>query len=462
MKPQGSLPEGMLTPADLEREGIHTVIVATPDLQGRLNGRRIPVDQFDRVVTHGVEVCTTVWAWDIEQTIDLISAGSFALSNMGNGVPDVLLRPDLTTLRRAAWLDGVAIVMADPEDLRTGEPMSISPRVILKKQLAELTAQGLTPQVGTELEFYLFRNEPRTLRLSGFRDLEPTTLAPSDFLIHEGNAYEPFFRKLRADLKASGIRMEAAQSEWGTGQWEMTFVYGEALEMADRHALYKLAVRDSAVAAGLSVTFMARPITGQPGSSCHVHCSLLDQDGTAVFWAEDTEHNLSPTMTAAIGGVLAHAPELMAWYAPTVNSYRRINSEDVAGFGRTWGIENRSASVRVVGHSPEALRFEFRLPGADTNPYLTVAGVLASVSDGIANDVTPPPMTVRSAYEGAADDAMPAHLSAAAAMFGASPFVQNMIGDEDRHHFQVLAEYEWNSYQTTVSDWDLQRYFDRI
>ncbi|MGN6503016.1 MAG: glutamine synthetase, partial [Pseudolysinimonas sp.] len=184
--------EGALTVDELEAEGIHTVIVATPDLQGRLVGRRVPVERFAEVAGHGIEICTCAWAWDIAQNFDLIGAGVFALCNMHNGAPDVLLRPDLATLRRAAWLDGIAIVMSDPEDLHTGEPMSISPRVILKKRLAALAELGYTPQVGTELEFYLFVNEPRALRKNGFRDLEPTTLTPSDFLIHEGNGYEWF------------------------------------------------------------------------------------------------------------------------------------------------------------------------------------------------------------------------------------------------------------------------------
>ncbi|MGN6503814.1 MAG: glutamine synthetase family protein, partial [Pseudolysinimonas sp.] len=268
--------------------------------------------------------------------------------------------------------------------------------------------------------------------------------------------------QLRSDLKASGIKMEAAQSEWGTGQWEQTFVYGEALEMADRHALYKMAVRDAAVAAGLSVTFMARPLTDQPGSSCHVHCSLLDADGSAVFWDGSAENHLSEVMLNALGGVLAHAPELMAWYAPTVNSYRRTNSEDVAGFGRTWGIDNRSVSARVVGHSASARRFEFRLPGADTNPYLTLSGILASVTDGVVAKTAPPAMTTGNAYEGEPDTSMPSNLAEAAALFGESEFALALLGEEDRRHFRLLAEFEWRDFQRTVSDWDLQRYFDRI
>jgi len=315
--------------------------------------------------------------------------------------------------------------------------------------------------VGTELEFYLFRNNPRELRASGFRDLDPTTQTPADFMIHEGDLYEPFFQKLRSDLRASGIKVEAAQSEWGTGQWEMTFVYGLALEIADRHVLYKLAVRDSAAREGMSATFMARPLNGQPGSSCHVHVSLVDQDGGKVFWDEDAAHNVSPTMRSAIAGALRYAPDLMAWYSPTINSWRRTNSEEVAGHGRTWGFDNRTTSVRVVGHRPGDLRFELRLPGADTNPYLTLAGLLASVRKGVETGLEAPEHTTGNAYELPADEAMPADLKGATRQFAASELVNEILTPDLVDHYRVLWEHEWNVFQTTVSDWDLGRYFDR-
>ncbi|MBQ6641762.1 MAG: glutamine synthetase [Saccharopolyspora sp.] len=453
----------LLDPRQLEGAGIHTVIVATPDLQGRLVGRRVPAERFPGILECGVEICTCAWAWDVEQSFDLIGAGVLAVCSMHHGAPDVALIPDVGTLRRAAWLQGVAICMADPVWPTTGEPLDISPRVLLKKELARYRDMGYSPQAGTELEFYLFANNPRALRKSGFRDdLDPTTLTPSDFMIHEGNGYEPFFQKLRRDLRDSGIEVEAGQSEWGTGQWEMTFAYGDPLEMADRHALYKLAVRDSAVAAGMSVTFMARPLNDQPGSSCHVHLSLLDDAGGSVFWNADAEHRMSDTLRSAVAGMLEHTPAFMAWYAPTVNSYRRTNSQEIAGYGRTWAVQNRSVSARIVGHTSSALRVEYRIPGADTNPYLTLCGVLASARDGIARSATPPAMTVGNAYDGEIDAAMPTQLAEAAEMFATSDFVRRLIGEENTSHFRHLAELEWRVYQSTVTQWDLQRYFDRI
>jgi glutamine synthetase len=444
-------------------EGYHTVIVASPDLQGRLIGRRVPAESFARVAEGGVDVCACVFSWDVEQSIGLIEANAFALCGMHNGIPDVTLMPDLSTLRPAAWLDGIAICLADPLEHGTGEPLPLSPRVILHQQVERLAAEGKRVKTGTELEFYLFLNDPRELRKSGFRDLEPTTLTPADFMIHEGNQYEGFFRKLRADLRASGIEVEAAQSEWGTGQWEMTFRYDDPLEMADRHALYKLAVRDCAAAAGMSATFMAKPLNdGQPGSSCHVHLSMLDEADRPAFWSDDREHHISATMQSAIGGVLAHIPDFMAWYAPTINAYRRANSGDVAGWGRTWGLDNRTTSVRVVGHRPQDLRLEFRIPGADANPYLTLAGLIASVRDGVVNGTAAPAATTGNAYESERDPGIPLHLGAASDAFRTSAFARAELGDEIVGHFCTLLDHEWTTFLGTVADWDLQRYFDRI
>ena len=453
----------LLDPSGLVDDGYHTVIVASPDLQGRLIGRRVPAESFGRVAEDGVDVCTCVFAWDVEQDLGLIASNAFALCGMHNGIPDVTLLPDLSTLRPAAWLDGVAICLADPYDRHRDEYLPLSPRVILRQQIERLGALGKRVLTGTELEFYLFLGSPRQLRKAQFRDLEPSTVLPADFMIHEGNTYEGFFRKLRQDLLASGIEVEAAQSEWGTGQWEMTFRYAEPLEMADRHALYKLAVRDAAAAAGMSATFMAKPLNeGQPGSSCHVHLSMLEEDDQPVFWSDTADHNMSGPMLASIGGVLEHVTDFMAWYAPTVNAYRRVNGPDVAGWGRTWGIDNRTTSVRVVGHRPRDLRLEFRLPGADTNPYLTLAGLLASVRDGLERKVTPPEPVPGNGYDAPIDDNMPQHLGDAAAAFRASAFARTELGDQIVDHVVTLLDHEWRSFLGRVSDWDVNRYFDRI
>lgn len=449
----------LLRPEELEDLGIQTVIVATPDLQGRLMGRRVPTRNFPAVVANGLEICTCVWAWDIEQGLGLIEAGVFALCTLHNGIPDASLRPDLTTLRRAAWLNGVAICLADPYIPGTDTPLEISPRVQLRRELDRHAAAGLVPAAGTELEFYLYLNEPADLRRNGFRGLEPTTAYSCDFGIQEGNEYEPFFQQLRADLEASGIGVEAAQSEHGHGQWEMTFRYGEPMAMADQHALYKLAVRDSARRAGMSATFMPAPVNGQPGSSCHIHLSMRDRNGDFIFWDASAPNHMSSTMCAAVEGTLEHAPGMTMWFAPTINSYRRHRGDGVAGLGNTWAVADRTATVRVVGHAPEQLRFEFRTPGADANPYLALLGLLGAARDGIESK-----LPLRPAHDPRASDAarLPGNLGAAVGAFSQSKLAAALVGDEIRDHHARLAEHEWETFLSSVSDWDLHRYFDRI
>lgn len=451
----------ILKPEELEREGIHTVLVGTPDIQGRLVGRRVPVKRFLSVLETGIEICTCAWAWDVDQSFDLIASGNIAVCTLDNGAPDAALIPDLSTLRRAAWLDGIAVCIADPVWPDTGEPLEESPRQILKNEIARYREKGLTPKAGTELEFYLFLNNHRELRQNGFRGLEPTTLTPNDFLLSEGNYYEPFFHKLREDLLASGIEIEAAQSEWGTGQWEMTFQYGDVLEMADRHALYKMAVRDSAHAAGMSVSFMAMPMNGQAGSSCHVHFSLVNDAGDNIFYDADGEYGMSDPMRHALAGVMEHTPEFMAWYAPTINSYRRTATDDTFDFGQSWGRVNRYTANRVVGHSASTMRFEFRIPGADTNPYLTLTGILASARDGMDRKLPLAP-----GHTGVPEikigEVVPANLRDAGQRMGESEFVKSVVGEESRNLFMHFALHEWNVAQAHVSDWELARYFDRI
>lgn len=450
----------LIHPEELDDLGIRTVIIATPDLQGRLVGRRVPIRNSAQVLRDGIDICTCVWAWDIEQDQGLIEAGVFPLCTMDNGIPDATLRPDLSTLRRAAWLDDVAICLADPYVPGTDTPLDISPRVQLRRELERQAAGDLMPAAGTELEFYLYRNYPDTLRQAGFQGLEPTTAFAAGFGIQEGNTYEAFFQRLRSDLQDSGIDVEAAQSEHGHGQWEMTFHYGEPLAMADQHALYKLAVRDSARRAGMSATFMPAPANGQPGSSCHIHLSLRNREGDFTFWDERAPDRMSPLMRSAIEGTLAHAPGLTLWFAPTVNSYRRHRGDGVAGLGNSWALADRTATVRVLGHAPEQLRFEFRTPGADANPYLALLGLLGAARNGIENDLAL--RTARNPEGGKDAERLPSDLGTAVAAFEASELAAELVGQEVCNHHAVLAHHEWESFLSAVSDWDLHRYFDRI
>ena len=233
------------------------------------------------------------------------------------------------------------------------------------------------------------------------------------------------------------------------------------MAMADRHTLYKMAVKRMAARAGRTASFMAKPLDNGPGNSCHVHLSLRALDGTPAFWADGEPHHVSPVLRHAVAGALANAPDLMAWYAPMVNSYRRIRSQDAAGWGQTWGIDHRFTSARVVGHTPGSIRMEFRLAGADANPYLVLAGLIASIVDGIERQLDPGPPETGNPYERPAG-AIPQHLGDAVARFRASEFVRAAFGDGLVDHYATVAEFEWDLFLNGVTDWERRRYFDTV
>jgi glutamine synthetase len=452
------LPAGVGAPLDpegLELAGIETVIVAAPDMQGRLFGRRMSPSMFLSKLS-GIDVCTCTLAWDIEQELEL----QVDFAGFHNGWPDLRLVPDLTTLRPLGWLDGVALCFADVlgDD---GTPMPIAPRNVLRTQIDRLAGLGYEPYLGTELEFFLYRVTPDEARARGYRDLPPTTRHHADYLIAPGNETEGFFRRLRKGLEPAGIVLELGQIEWGLGQWEIGIRYDRALTTADAHVLFKMAVKDLAARDGMVATFMARPSTGEIGSSGHVHCSLRDRDGEPVFHDAAADDSLSDLYRWAVGGILDHAPEMMVWYAPTINSYRRVSRDElVAGAGATWGYDNRTVSVRTVGESPEALRMELRLTGADVNPYLAIAALLASVAEGIERRLDPGPPVVGNAYDQPRRP-LPGDLGKAAALFHASDTARRVFGGAVVDHYAAVAEHEWQQFMGVVTEWEIARYFEQ-
>lgn len=453
---QGLVPSApAIDPGGLEEHGIETVVVAAPDMHGRLFGRRMS-PAFFRERLGGIDVCTCTLAWDIEQDLEIADVD---FAGFHNGWPDFKLVPDTDTLRPLGWHDGIALCFADLVD-QDGQPVAIAPRTLLQGQLRRLKDLGYDAYIGSELEFYLYRNDPEAARRAGYRDLEPTTGSHADYLISPGNLMEPFFRRLARGLRQSGVVTEMGQGEWGLGQWEIGVEYGRALRTADAHTLFKLAVKELAAREGMTATFMARPSTDDIGSSGHVHLSLRDRNGGFSFYDESADDRLSRLYRSAVGGLLTHAPELMPFYAPNVNSYRRVSRDElVAGSGCTWGYDNRTVSVRTVGSSAESLRLEFRLPGADHNPYLTFAAMIASVADGIEQGIDPGPAVEGNAYEQQRRP-LPASLPAASEAFRRSATARGWFGEHVVDHYATLADHEWSSFMGVVTEWEIARYFE--
>ncbi len=456
---------GRLDLADLARaagEGnIHTVVTALPDLFGRLVGKRINVRFFlDTIAEGGMHVCDYLLACDMEMD----PTPGYAFANWESGYGDLHLVPDLGTLRRAAWLEGTAIVLCDAfaED---GTPTEISPRRILQRQLERLAQRGLVAKMGSELEFFLLRDDYAGAAAKGYRHLVPTQHYVEDYHILSSTRVEDVIGAIRAHADASAIDVEFSKGEWGPGQHEINLRYAEALEMADRHVLYKLAAKEIAAQAGRALTFMAKYDESLAGSSLHVHSSLWTEGDRSAFAGDrplaGTRVTSSDAFRHFLGGQLAHAREVALLFAPNPNSYKRYRAGTFAPTRIAWSYDNRTVGFRVVGEDA-SLRVECRIPGADANPYLVYAGLLAAGIDGIENGIEPGPAFAGDAYGSQDLPQVPGTLPEAARAFEESPFVRRAFGDAVTEHLLHFARTEQRQIDTRVSDVERARYFERI
>jgi glutamine synthetase len=443
---------------DLVPEGFRTVIVTSADVTGRLVGKRFAPEVFSSLLEEGVALSSCVLGWDIEQW----PGPSQSYTGHHTGWHDVRLVPDLSTLRPAAWLDRTAICLADFAEIG-GDLVEVAPRTILRRQVERAVGTGLDARVASELEFALYRGTYDDARQDAFSSLRPTTLARADYTIQAGDRDEGFFAEVREALDASGLEPWTSQAEWGLGQWEINLRHAPALEMADRHALFKLCVRDLAAGAGMAATFMARPFGTTTGSSCHLHLSLVDAEGRNAFADPDGTRRTSSALRAAVGGLLERAPELMLLYAPTVNSYRRTTSGEFSGNGASWGWDSRMVSCRVLAGSEDETRLEWRVPGADVDPYLAIAALLASAHDGITNGTDPGEPLEGEAF---ADPVapLPATLGEAVDAFCASAFAKDVFGEAVVAHYAEAGRWEWARFLSpdAVTEWERRRYFEHI
>jgi glutamine synthetase len=456
-------PEGMLSVDSLRglvgRDEVDTVLVGFTDHYGRLVGKRYDAGLFvDEVATAGTHGCDYLLTTDMEME----PVPGYELANWESGYGDVHLVPDLLTLRRADWLDRTALVLCDVAGSRDHAPVQAAPRHVLRRQVDAAATLGLTAMAATELEYYLYRSSYREAAASGYSRLEPAGWYLEDYHLLQGARTEDFTAAGRRHLRRSGVPVESSKGEWGVGQHELNVRYADALTMADRHVVYKQCLKETADRLGASVTFMAKVATDQAGSSCHVHMSLW-RGGDSAFAGEG---ELGPVRCSDefrwfLGGVLAHVPDVMVFLAPTVNSYKRYVDASWAPTRIAWSYDNRTAGVRVVGDGP-SLRLECRVPGADCNPYLALAGLLASGLDGIANRTEPAPCFAGDVYAARDLPHVPRSLAEATDLFVASPFAKAAFGQSVVDHYAHFFRTEWDAYAGAVSDWERRRYFERI
>jgi glutamine synthetase len=455
----------MLDRSALEREiaegRIETVVTALPDLYGRLVGKRIHAPYFlSEVLGHGMHVCDYLLACDVEMD----PTPGYAFASWETGYGDLHAVPDLATLRRAAWLERTAIVLCDAE--REGQgPVEVAPRRVLGRQLERAARLGLHPLVGSELEFFLFREDYAAARAKNWRGLVHGHHYVEDYHVLSGTFVEPVIGAIRRHADASGIPVEFSKGEWGPGQHEINLRYAPALEMADRHVVYKLAAKEIAAAAGWSLTFMAKFQEDLAGSSLHVHMSLADPAGAPLFAGErelaGAPVRSSDTFRWFLGGLLAHARELAWFFAPNPNSYKRYRAGTFAPTGIAWSYDNRTAGFRVVGRGP-SLRVECRIPGADANPYLAYAALLAAGLAGIEARREPGPAFRGDVYAAGGLPQVPRSLPEALVELAGSRLAREAFGDAVVEHYLHHARSEQAALEARVSDLERARYFERI
>ncbi|MEV7687989.1 glutamine synthetase family protein [Streptomyces bungoensis] len=431
---------------------IDTVVLAFPDMQGRLQGKRFAARFFlDEVLEHGTEGCNYLLAVDTEMnTVD-----GYAMSSWDRGYGDFAMHPDLATLRRIPWHPGTALLLADLA-WNDGSPVAAAPRQILRRQLDRLAGHGYTARVGTELEFIVFKDSYEQAWDANYRGLTPANQYNIDYSVLGTGRIEPLLRRLRNDMAGAGLTVESAKGECNPGQHEIVFRYDEALVTCDQHALYKTGAKEIAAQEGVSITFMAK-YDEREGNSCHIHLSLADADGASVMAGPD---GMSDVMRHFLAGQLAALRDFSLLYAPNINSYKRFQRGSFAPTAVAWGHDNRTCALRVVGHG-RSLRFENRLPGGDVNPHLAVAGLVAAGLHGIEQRLELPEPCPGNAYTG--DFArVPTTLREAAELWENSPLAKAAFGDEVVAHYRNMARVELEAFDAAVTDWELRRSFERL
>ena len=436
----------------VDNGSIDTVLLALTDMQGRLQGKRLHGRYFmDDVATGGSEGCNYLLAVDV----DMNTVDGYSMSSWERGYGDCVMRPDLGTLRLLPHLPASAMVQCDLVWL-DHSPVVQSPRSILKRQLDAFAERGLVALAGTELEFIAFNTSYEDAHGLRYRGLEPVNQYNVDYSILGTTRAEPLLRDIRNTMYAAGLDVEGAKGECNFGQHEIGFLYADALVTADNHSVYKTVAKEIAAQRGQSITFMAK-YNEREGSSCHIHLSLRGKDGDVVFWDQDKR---SPTYDSFVAGVLATMRDFTLLYAPNVNSYKRFADGSFAPTAIAWGEDNRTCAVRLVGHGPSA-RMENRVPGGDVNPYLAISAMLAGGRHGIDQGLELEPGLTGNAYHSDKPH-VPHTLQEARDAWASSEIARSAFGDEVVDHYTNMADVELKAFGAAVTDWELQRSFERM
>lgn len=442
--------------ARLRERGIERAKVGGFDIDGVLRGKYVSLDKLESILAKGFGFCDVIFGWDVADAL----YASASVTGWHTGYPDAHALLDPTTERVIPWEPGVVAFLADFRDA-TGAPHPACPRSLLKRVIERLAARGFEAKVSLEFEFFLFRETRESLVQKNFSELTP--LDPGMFgysWLRTGQDAE-LMADLHASLTGAGIAVEGLHTETGPGVYEAALAATHPLRAADDAALFKTTVKQVAHRHGLTATFMAKWNAALPGCSGHIHQSLW-RSGKSAFYDAAEEAGMGETMRHYIGGQIALMRELTAMMSPTVNSYKRYVPGLWAPLAPSWGLENRTAALRIIGAGqPQALRVEHRQGAADINPYLGLAASLGAGLWGIEHAIEPPPPTVGDPGVPPAG-ALPSTLAEATELFAASEAARDLFGAAFVEHFAMTRRWEWECYRRAVTDWELKRYFEAI
>ncbi|MCH8849920.1 MAG: glutamine synthetase [Chloroflexi bacterium] len=443
----------------LAEHEVEVVKVGGADMDGVLRGKRILRDSFvEGCRNGGFPQCDVIFGWDIqEQLIDGVGVGG-----ADTGFADIVMQPDLATLRLVPWEERTAAVLCDyaHED---GRPVAVSPRQVLRRVIARAEDAGYRPKTAVELELRLFREDQRSLREKGYTGLTPLSPGLNCYSLHHASLDEDVVGRIRRLMIEYGVPIEGYNREHGEGMYELNIHYGDALTAADQAHLYKSGVKEVAAQCGVVPTFMAKYDDQVDGCSGHLHQSLWSEDGERnLFWDEDAPQHTSELLDAYIAGALATLPEFMLMYAPNVNSYKRLVPGSWAPTNVTWGFDNRTAALRVIAGSHTASRIENRVPGADVNAYLGFAATLAGGLHGIQRKLSAPAPTRGNAYQANEAPALPRSLDEAIERFADSAIAREYFGDEFVDQYAHMRQWEADAFSRAVTGWERRRYFEQV
>ena len=386
----------------------------------------------------------------------------YAVANWEKGYGDFVMKPDLATLRWIPWLPATALVLCDALDHHSHEELAHSPRAMLRKQMARLADMKMSSFFASELEFYLFDETYKSAATKCWNGLKTTGSYIQDYHVFQTTKEEGVMRAIRNGLQGAGIPVENSKGEWGPGQEEINVRYADPVTMADWHVILKNGCKEIAHGLDKSVTFMAKWRYDLAGSSSHIHASLWDTAGKKpLFLDPKGEHGMSELMRHFLAGQLAYAREITWFLAPYVNSYKRFQAGTFAPTKAIWSLDNRTAGFRLCGADGKAIRIECRIGGADLNPYLAFAALIAAGLAGIEQKMELENAYVGDAYQGKALREVPKTLREATELMRNSKMLRAAFGDEVIDHYVHNAEWEQFEYDRRITDWELKRGFER-